>query len=93
MTEIRIGGRIRAGRKNKGLSQSQFADKLFVSKQAVGKWERDECLPDLFMLVEISKIIGVTDLNYFLGGSVRSCLCDHNCACCNTVPPDTVHKI
>ena len=85
MAEVHIGERIRAGREAKGLSQSQFADKLFVSKQAVGKWERNECLPDIFMLAEIGKIIGVTDLNYFLGNPISPCQCDRNCACCNPV--------
>lgn len=35
------------------LTQDQFADQLFVTRQAVSKWERDICYPD----IEILKII------------------------------------
>jgi len=64
MNEIIIGNKIADGRKAKKLSQSQFAEMLNVSPQAVSKWERGESLPDILMLGEIAKVIGV-DLNHF----------------------------
>ncbi|MCT0021583.1 XRE family transcriptional regulator [Weissella cibaria] len=34
-------------RKQKGLSQQQLADKLYMTRQAVSKWETGESSPDL----------------------------------------------
>lgn len=65
MNEITIGNKIADGRKAKGLSQAQFAEMLNISKQAVGKWERGESMPDIIMLGKIANIIGV-DANHFL---------------------------
>ena len=73
-----IGIRIAEGRKNIGLSQMQFAEKLNVTQQCVGKWERNESLPDIFMLGKIAKLIGTNDICYFLGK--EQCKCD--CGCC-----------
>lgn len=77
-----VGNRIATGRKATNLSQAQFAQKLCVSSQAVGKWERGESLPDIFMLGKIGEAIGTTDLNYFLGKS--PCTCDA-CDCCRSL--------
>nr|WP_294862103.1 pentapeptide repeat-containing protein [uncultured Fluviicola sp.] len=59
-----IGNRIGDARKKKDLSQAQLAEQLFISSQAVGKWERGESLPDILMLNRLAGIVGV-DLNYF----------------------------
>jgi transcriptional regulator with XRE-family HTH domain len=80
MLQTNIGGKIKYGRRNKGLSQNELAARLFVSKQAVGKWERGESLPDILMLGDIGKIIGTTDLNYFIGKEVKICSCKE-CEC------------
>ena len=52
------------GRKAKKLSQAALAEMLFISPQAVGKWERGESLPDIIMLEKLAGIFG-TDLNFF----------------------------
>ena len=59
-----IGNRIGDARKKINLSQAQLAEHLFISSQAVGKWERGESLPDIIMLNRLAEIVGV-DLNYF----------------------------
>ena len=41
-------------REERGLSQSQLADKLFVTRQAVSKWERDAGMPDIPSLQKIA---------------------------------------
>ena len=74
-----IGTRIAEGRKNKGLSQAQFAELVSVTPQAVGKWERSESLPDIFMLGKIGEVIGITNINFFLGKKPCSC---NFCDCC-----------
>jgi uncharacterized protein YjbI with pentapeptide repeats len=51
-------------RKKKNLSQAQLAQRLSVSSQAVGKWERGESMPDIITFNRLAEILGV-DLNYF----------------------------
>lgn len=43
-----------------GISQTQLARDLGVSKQSVSNWENDNILPSIEMLVKISKRFGVT---------------------------------
>lgn len=64
LTMIMIGNKVSEARKKKNLSQAQLAQKLSVSSQAVGKWERGESMPDIITFNRISEILGV-DLNYF----------------------------
>lgn len=59
-----IGSKIAAARKKRNISQAQLAESLFISAQAVGKWERGESMPDITMLIRLAEILGV-DLNYF----------------------------
>lgn len=61
-----IGHRIADARKKMNISQAQLAEHLFISPQAVGKWERGESLPDIIMLNRLAEMLGV-DLNYFSG--------------------------
>lgn len=59
-----IGSKIAKARKEKTMSQAQLAQLLFISPQAVGKWERGESVPDLTTFIRLAEILGV-DLNYF----------------------------
>lgn len=46
-------------RRNAGLTQEQFAEKLGLSFQAVSKWENGLSCPDISLLPEIAAIYGV----------------------------------
>lgn len=59
-----IGGKIAEARKKISLSQAELAQRLFISPQAVGKWERGESFPDIITFIRLAEILGV-DLNYF----------------------------
>ena len=59
-----IGNKITAARKKINISQAQLAQRLFISSQAVGKWERGESMPDIITFNRLAEILGV-DLNYF----------------------------
>ena len=52
--KIRISECILNYRKQHGLTQSEFGELLGVSTQAVSKWERELCYPDIFLLPDIS---------------------------------------
>jgi uncharacterized protein YjbI with pentapeptide repeats len=64
LTTIIIGNKIAEARKKNNISQAQLAQRLFISSQAVGKWERGESMPDIITFNRLSEILGV-DLNYF----------------------------
>ena len=64
MIHMVIGNKIAEARKKINISQAQLAQRLFISAQAVGKWERGESFPDIITLNRLAKILGV-DLNYF----------------------------
>jgi uncharacterized protein YjbI with pentapeptide repeats len=59
-----IGSKITKARKEVSMSQAQLAERLFISPQAVGKWERGESIPDIITISRLAEILGV-DLNYF----------------------------
>lgn len=59
-----LGSKITKARKEKNMSQAQLAQLLFISPQAVGKWERGESIPDIITINQLAEILGV-DLNYF----------------------------
>ena len=61
-----IGQRITALRKAHNLTQSELADRLGVTHQAVSQWERNETLPDILILPKLAKIFGETT-DHFLG--------------------------
>ena len=55
-----VGKRIALLRKEKGITQEGLAEMLGVSGQAVSKWENDQTCPDISLLPQLAKILGVT---------------------------------
>ena len=47
-------------RKENGWSQEDFAEKLYVSRQAISRWENGTALPDTQNLLMISKLFNVS---------------------------------
>lgn len=61
-----VGNNIAKYRKQEGLTQLEFAQKLNYSDKAVSKWERGESIPDVSVLLQIANMFGITinDLCY-----------------------------
>lgn len=55
-----IGNNIKSFRKNKGFTQEELADLLSVTPQAVSKWESENSLPDVSMLIPLAQVLGVS---------------------------------
>lgn len=55
-----VGKRIARLRKDNGLKQEDLAEMLGVSGQAVSKWENNQTCPDISLLPQLAKILGVT---------------------------------
>ena len=47
-------------RKEKGMTQKEVAERLFVSDKAVSKWETGASIPDTALLIPLSELLGVT---------------------------------
>lgn len=60
MSTMSIGERIKGRREQRGLTQKDLASALQVSAQAVSKWERGENAPDIALLVELTRLLGVS---------------------------------
>ena len=55
-----LGKRISALRHERAFKQDELAEKLGVSAQAVSKWENDQTCPDISLLPQLSKLLGVS---------------------------------
>lgn len=55
-------------RKNAGMTQSELAEKLDVSRQAISRWEMGTAKPEFENLIAISNIFDVS-IDYLLKGS------------------------
>ena len=64
----KIGKTIADLRKANNMTQSEVADILGVSYQAVSKWERDESLPDITLLPQIADLYHIS-IDQLLRGS------------------------
>ena len=56
----KLGQRIADARRARGLTQNQLAISVSVTAQAVSKWERGSSCPDIAILDEIAKTLGVS---------------------------------
>ena len=59
-----------------GLSQDELAERMFVTRQAVSRWERGDTIPNTETLKRLSKLFDVS-INTLLG-SPRQLVCQ----CC-----------
>lgn len=47
-------------RREKGLTQKDLAEKLFISDKAISKWETGVSIPDVSLLIPLSEVLDVT---------------------------------
>lgn len=58
--EMTLGKRIAMLRRRKELKQEELANMLDITAQAVSKWENDQTCPDISLLPELARILGVS---------------------------------
>ena len=58
--QIAFGERLKNYRKTKNFTQEELAAKISVSGQAVSKWEKGECLPDVYNLKLLARLYRVS---------------------------------
>jgi|GEM_PF-5423173 transcriptional regulator with XRE-family HTH domain len=65
-----LGERIKVKRKLAKMSQGRIAEKLYVTPQAVSKWERGENAPDIALLVPLASLL-CTSVDWLLGSRLE----------------------
>lgn len=65
MTEI-LQISLAAARKNAGMTQSDVAKKMHVSKTTIVNWEKGKIIPRLPEMQMLSRIYGIPENNIFL---------------------------
>lgn len=65
-----VSATIRRLRRERGLTQEALAQAVGVSPQAISKWETGQTMPDITLLLPISKVLGI-GVNELLGGDRR----------------------
>ena len=58
-------------RTEKGLSQQSLADKMYVTRPTVNRWESGIRLPDAMMLARLAEVLGV-DVNILISAAAQS---------------------
>lgn len=92
-----FGKRTADFRRRLGLSQAELAERLGVSAQAVSKWETAAALPDVELLLELSKLYGVS-VNELLENNsllerIANCSFEEKGGVAYFVPPETDPEI
>lgn len=62
---VQIGQKIAEMRKKHHMTQNDLADTLFVTHQAISKWENGKSIPNLDILYELTKLFNIT-IDYLL---------------------------
>lgn len=71
MDQKQIGNFLKKLRKEKGITQEQFAEKLNVSARTVSRWETGSNMPDISLLVAISEFFDVS-ISEIINGERKS---------------------
>ena len=68
MDQDKTGKFIASLRKEKNMTQEQFAEALGVNSRSVSRWETGRCMPDLSLIEAVSDQLGIS-VSEFLHGS------------------------
>ena len=71
MDQKKIGSFLKELRKDKGITQEQFAEKLGVSSRTISRWETGSNMPDLDILIQIADYYDV-EIREILDGERKS---------------------
>lgn len=67
-----FGQQIQLLRKENQITQDEFANYFYVTRQTVSNWENDKCYPDLHTLVAISERFNISLDTLIKGGLILS---------------------
>ena len=65
MGKIIVAEKIIEFRNKNNLTQGEFGKLLGISAQAISKWEREVCYPDITILPDLAEVLGCTVNDFF----------------------------
>ncbi len=71
MEKVKIGKFIAVCRRNKNITQEQFAEILGVTGKSVSKWENGVCLPDASLYEPLCAVLEISINELFAGHRIR----------------------
>ena len=74
---VEFGEQLRKAREEKGMTQQSLAEQLYVTRQAVSRWECGDRYPDLLTTKKISQVLDVS-LDDLLSGKEMSKVVERN---------------
>ena len=69
MDQIKIGKFISKCRKENNMTQENLAEKLGVNSRSVSRWETGKCMPDISLLEDLCKELGIS-INELIKGFI-----------------------
>jgi transcriptional regulator with XRE-family HTH domain len=67
MENSKVGSIIRTLRQEHNMTQKELADKMNLSDKTISKWERGLGLPDISLIPELSRLLGIDTINLLSG--------------------------
>ena len=67
---MELGQRIKDCRTEKGMTQEELADRIYVSRQTISSWENDKSYPDVHSLLMMGDLFGVS-LDTLIKGDIE----------------------
>lgn len=58
MAEIKVRLRVREAREAKGITQDELSDAIGISRQSIKKWEHNQTMPKIDVLVRVANYLG-----------------------------------
>jgi len=74
---VEFGEQLRKAREEKGMTQQSLAEKLYVTRQSVSRWECGDRYPDLLTTKKISQILDIS-LDDLLSGKEMTKVVERN---------------
>ena len=72
-----FGEQLRKAREEKGMTQQSLAEKVYVTRQTVSRWESGERYPDLVTVKKIAQVLGV-DAGFLLSDDETQRIVERN---------------
>ena len=72
MNVKKMGEFIKKKRKEKGLTQKELAEQLFITDRAISKWERGLSCPDISLLQELARILDTSVVELLKGETIKN---------------------
>ena len=60
MDQLKMGQFLKELRKEKGMTQEELAEKLYVNSRSISRWENAKTMPDFDVLIELAKLYDIS---------------------------------